>query len=212
MRSILASWLGAMFGSDFIAGNRFLLRSDLVTGLSCSRSLLWALLLRWHTEIARCKAQLFHIKVLLIGLSCHRRILIFWNCAICRLSSFSVSILDATLNIWDVYWLLLGPGCWILALDSIRELTIGHLFKLDKVSLLFQISLAVEVWAALSIMIICFIRICTSSVISAHLSSQMVHICRLVSIVFFFYRRHVVLLKNWLDCFFFWCWLTFECL
>ena len=212
MRSILASWLRTMFGSDFIAGNWFLFRSDLVTGLSCSRSLLWALFWRWHTEITRCKAQLFHIEVLLIDLSCHWRILIFRNCTICRLSSFSVSILDATLNIWDIHWLLLGSGCWILALDSISELAIRHLFKLNKVSLLFQISLTVEVRAALSIMIICFIRICAFSVISAHLPSQMVHICRLVSIVFFFYRRHVVLLKNRLSCFFFWYWFTFECL
>lgn len=217
MRSILKSWLRATFGGDFIATIWFLFWSDLVTGLldvhicMCSWSLLWTLLWRWYTEVTWCKAQLFHIKALLIDLFSCWRILIFRNSTIRRLSSFSVSIFDAALNIWDIHWLLLRSGCWILVLSSISELAIRYLFKLDKVSLLFQVSLAIKVWAALSIMIIGFIRMCTFSVIGAHLPSQLVHICRLVSIVFFFYRRHIVLFKDWFSCFFFGYWFTFEC-
>lgn len=224
MRSILESWLRATFGGDFMTGNWlidwFLFWSDLVTGFLCmhicvcSWSLLWTLLRRWHTEVTWCKAQLFHIKALLIELwidlfSCWR-ILIFRNSTIRRLSSFSVSIFDAALNIWDIHWLLLRSGCWILVLSSIGELAIRYLFKLDKVGLLFQVSLAIKVWAALSIVIIGFIRMCTLSVISAHLPSQLVHICRLVSVVFFFYRCHIILFKDWFSCFFFRYWFTFE--
>ena len=242
MRSMLESWLRATFGGHFMTGNWFLcvilkfcicmwmcFWSDLVTGLLCMRicvcswSLLWTLLRRWHTEVTWCKAQLFHIKALLIDrlvfFSCWR-ILIFRNSTIRWLSSFSVSIFDAALNIWDIilsiHWLLQRSGCWILVLGSIGEPAIRYLFKLDEVSLLFQVSLAIKInWikvgAALSIVIIGFIRMCTLSIIGAHLSSQLVHICRLVSIVFFLYRRHIILFEDGFSCFFFRYWFTFEC-
>ena len=217
MRSILESWLRATFGGDFMTGHWFLFWSDLVTGFLCMRicvcswSLLWTLLRRRHTEVTWCKAQLFHIKALLVDLFSCWRILIFRNSTIRRLSPFSVSIFDAALNIWDIHWLLQRSGCWILVLSSLGQPAIRYLFKLDKVSLLFQVSLAIKVWAALSIVIIGFIRMCTLSVIGAHLPSQLVHICRLVSVVFFFYRCHIMLFKDWFSCFFFRYWFTFEC-
>ena len=216
-QSILKSWLRATFREALMTSNWFLFRGDLITGFLCmricvrSRSLLWTLLRRWHAEVTWCKAQLFHIKALLVDLFSCWRILIFRNSTICWLSPFSVSIFDAALNIWDIHWLLLRSGCWILVLSSIGESAIRYLLKLNKVSLLFQVSLAIKVWAALSIVIIGFIRMCTFSVISAHLPSQLVHICRLVSVVFFFYRCHIVLFKDWFSCFFFWYWFTFEC-